>query len=145
MTQQNGTSDPRDSSVFDLAALAAKFPPTADTMLLDMRLTDELAASSRLFRIYRPVPAHFHRTCDEYLQVILGRGKFVVDGHAPVELGPGQLLFFRRNTVHAIPEVIEGPLVVFSVDTPRRDPADVTFVDSSHGTAKDFIRTIPAY
>jgi mannose-6-phosphate isomerase-like protein (cupin superfamily) len=145
MTKQNGITTAHDSSVFDLASLAAKFPPTADTMLLDMRLTDEPAASSRLFRIYRPAPAHFHRTCDEYLQVISGRGKFVVDGQEPVELGPGQLLFFRRNTVHAIPEVVEGPLVVFSVDTPRRDPADVTFVDPSNSTAKDFIRTIPAY
>ncbi len=149
MTQPNETATPNSarpgSSVFDLAALAAKFPPTAETMLLDMRLTDEPAASSRLFRIYRPVPAHFHKTCDEYLQVIAGRGKFAVDGAEPVELGPGQLLFFRRNTVHAIPEVIEGPLVVFSVDTPRRDPTDVTFVDPSNGTAKDFIRTITAY
>jgi mannose-6-phosphate isomerase-like protein (cupin superfamily) len=138
-------SETKDSSVFDLAALAAKFPPTAETMLLDMRLTDEAAASSRLFRIYRPAPAHYHKTCDEYLQVISGRGRFVVDGQAPVELGPGQLLFFRRNTVHAIPEVLEGPLVVFSVDTPRRDPSDVTFVDPSYGTAKDFIRTIEGY
>jgi hypothetical protein len=39
------------TSTFDLHALARKFPPTADTMLLDMRLTDEPAASSRLFRI----------------------------------------------------------------------------------------------
>ena len=132
----------RSKSIFDLKAMAAKFPPTADTMLLDIRLTDEPSASSRLFRIYRPAPAHFHKTCDEYLQVISGRGKFVVDGSDPVELGPGQLLFFRRNVVHSIPEVIEGPLVVFSVDTPRRDPADVTFVDPRYGTAADFIRTI---
>jgi len=136
MSEQNSAQ--HNSSVFDFAAQAAKFPPTADTMLLDMRLTDEPAASSRLFRIYRPVPAHFHKSCDEYLQVILGRGRFVVDEQEPVELGSGQLLFFRRNTVHAIPEVIEGPLVVFSVDTPRRDPADVTFVDP-----ENFIRTIP--
>src|ERR1035441_10380425 len=97
-----------------------KFPPTADTMLLDIRLTDEPAARARLFRIYQPAPAHYHKTCDEYLQVISGRGKFVVDGGSPVELGPGQLLFFRRNVVHSIPEVVEGPLVVFSVDTDRK-------------------------
>ncbi len=146
MTQTQSSADTekatRSNSIFDLQAVAAKFPPTADTMLLDIRLTDEPSASSRLFRIYRPAPAHFHRTCDEYLQVISGRGKFVVDGSDPVELGPGQLLFFRRNVVHSIPEVIEGPLVVFSVDTPRRDPADVTFVDPRYGTAADFIRTI---
>ena len=133
------------TSTFDLLQLAQRFPPTADTMLLDMRLTDESAASSRLFRIYRPVPAHFHKSCDEYLQVILGRGKFVIEEGEPVELGPGQLLFFRRNVVHSIPEIVEGPLVVFSVDTPRRDPADVHFVHSADGTPATFIRTIQGY
>ena len=142
MSQSNQRSMSRATSTFDLEALAAKFPADAETMLLDMRLTDEPAASSRLFRIYRPAPAHFHKTCDEYLLVISGRGKFVVDGGDPVELGPGQLLFFRCNTVHSIPEIVEAPLVVFSVDTPRRDPADVTFVDPRGGTAANFIRTI---
>jgi mannose-6-phosphate isomerase-like protein (cupin superfamily) len=130
------------TSTYDLQALANKFPPTSDTMLLDMRLTDETFASSRLFRIYRPVPAHFHQTCDEYLQVIRGRGKFVVDGGEAVELGPGQLLFFRSNVVHSIPEIVEAPLVVFSVDTPRRNPADVHFVNQADGDAAMFIRTI---
>jgi mannose-6-phosphate isomerase-like protein (cupin superfamily) len=59
-----------------------------------------------------------------------------------MELGPGQLLFFRRNVVHSI-EIMDAPLVVFSVDTPRRDPADVHFVNSADGTAATFIRTIP--
>ena len=113
-------------------------------MLLDLRLTDESAASSRLFRVYSPVPAHFHQTCDEYLQVISGRGKFIVDGGEPMELGPGQLLFFRRNVVHSIPEILEAPLVVFSVDTPRRIPTDVHFVNPADGTAATFIRTITA-
>lgn len=130
------------ASTFDLHALAQQFPPTADTMLLDIRLTDEPSASSRLFRVYRPAPAHFHKTCDEYLQVISGRARFVIDGADPVELGPGQMVFFRRNVVHSIPEILEEPLIFFSVDTPRRDPADVTFVDPVHGTAADFIRTI---
>lgn len=142
MSQSNERSASGATSTFDLEALASKFPADAETMLLDMRLTDEAAASSRLFRIYRPAPAHFHKTCDEYLLVISGRGKFVVDGGDPAELGPGQLLFFRRNTVHSIPEIVEAPLVVFSVDTPRRDPADVTFVDPRDGTAASFIRTI---
>lgn len=133
------------SSVFDLKTLAAEFPPKADTMLLDVRLTDEPAASSRLFRVYRPVPAHYHKTCDEYLQVVTGRARFVVEGNDPVELGPGQVLFFRRNTVHGIPEILEGPLVFFCVDAPRRDPADVTFVDPSRGTANEFLRTIERY
>ena len=131
--------------VFNLVELAQTFPASADTMLLDMRLTDEPAASSRLFRIYRPVPAHFHQTCDEYLQVITGRGIFVIEGNDPVELGPGQLIFFRRSTIHSIPTILEGPLVFFAVDTPRRDPSDVHFVNAADGTPSTFIRTIPAY
>ena len=142
MTTTSETIEAKARSTFNLKQLAAGFPPSADTMLLDIRLTDEPAASSRLFRVYRPVPAHFHTTCDEYLQVISGRGKFVVDGDAPIELGPGQLLFFRRNVVHSIPELVEEPLVFFAVDTPRRDPSDVTFVGPATGTASTFIRTI---
>jgi mannose-6-phosphate isomerase-like protein (cupin superfamily) len=142
MTETTTAAAAASTSTFNLLEIAAKFPPTADTMLLDIRLTDEPSASSRLFRIYQPAPAHFHKTCDEYLQVISGRGKFIVDGGEPMELGPGQLLFFRRNVVHSIPEVIEGPLVVFSVDTPRRDPADVHFVNPEDGNPARFIRTI---
>jgi mannose-6-phosphate isomerase-like protein (cupin superfamily) len=142
MTPSNDVATVKPTATFDLHALAAKFPDNADTMLLDMRLTDESAASARLFRIYRPVGAHYHETCDEYLQVISGRGKFVVAGNEPVELGQGQLLFFKRDSVHSIPEIVEEPLIVFSVDTPRRDPADVTFVNPSEGNATSFIRTI---
>lgn len=141
-TPASNAVQPSPSGVFDLLRIAEEFPDTAETMLLDIRLTDELAASSRLFRVYRPAPAHYHKTCDEYLQVIAGRGKFVLGDNPPVELGPGQMLFFKRNTVHSIPEIVEGPLIFFSVDTPRRDPGDVTFVDSKYGTATDFIRTI---
>jgi len=132
----------RVTATFDLHGLASAFPDSAETMLLDTRLTNEPAASARLFRVYRPVPAHYHKTCDEYLQVITGRARFVVGGNAPVELGPGQLLFFRRNVIHSIPEIVEGPLVFFAIDTPRRDPADVTFVDPKEGTPGTFIRTI---
>jgi mannose-6-phosphate isomerase-like protein (cupin superfamily) len=115
------------------------------TMLLDMRLTDEAAASSRLFRVYSKVPAHYHETCDEYLVVISGRARFVLGGAEPVELSPGKMQFFRRGVVHGFPEILEHPFVIFSVDTPRRDPSDVHFVNTSDGTAETFIRTVSAY
>jgi len=130
------------SAIFDLRALAKGLPADADTMLVDKRLTDEVAASSRIFRIYKTVPPHFHRTCDEYLLVISGRARVVVAGIPETTLGPSELLFFRRGVVHGFPEILEHPLVVFSVDTPRRDPADVTFVDAGSGTLESFIRTV---
>src|SRR5277367_173126 len=92
----------RKSAVFDISAIAAAFPATASTMLIDTRLTDEHEASARVFRVYRPVPAHYHATCDEYLLVVSGRARFFFADGTPFELGPGRLVFFKRGTVHGI-------------------------------------------
>jgi mannose-6-phosphate isomerase-like protein (cupin superfamily) len=136
---------PNANGSFDLHALAATFPETAETMLLDLRLTDEAAASARLFRVYDKVPAHFHEGCDEYLVVLSGRARFVLGAAESMELAPGQMQFFARGTVHGFPKILEHPFIIFSVDTPRRDPSDVHFVDAGSGTADRFIRTIKAY
>lgn len=130
---------------FDLEELAASLPETAQTMLIDIRLTDEPAASSRIFRIYRPVPRHYHEGCDEYLLVLKGRARFVVGDEPEVELQPGQLQFFRRGVIHGFPEILQHPFVILSVDTPRRAPDDVHFVDPDQGSAESFIRTLPGY
>ncbi|HVJ54253.1 MAG TPA: cupin domain-containing protein [Aliidongia sp.] len=129
---------------FDIAAIAASFPATADTLLLDRYLTNREAASSRVFRVYRPTPAHYHATCDEYLFVISGRGTFwMADPSTKAEFGPGQLLFFARGTVHALPDILAEPVVFLSVDTPRRDPKDIIFVNPEDGTPESFIAGAP--
>jgi quercetin dioxygenase-like cupin family protein len=129
------------SEYFDVAAIAATLPETADTMLVDTRLTDEPSASSRIFRAYHPVPRHYHATCDESLFLVSGRATFEVNYGEPRELHPGQMVFFKRNVVHAIPELLEHPVVFLTVDTPRRDPKDVVFVDPETGTVDGFIRS----
>lgn len=140
------SNDPyKKTAVFDLNAIVANFPATADTMLIDTRLTDEAHASSRVFRVYTPVPAHFHKTCDEYLVVLSGRATFFLGEQPPFEAGPGQLIFFKQNTVHGTPEILEEPFVVLAVDTPRRDPADITFVNPADGTAETFIQSKVLY
>jgi mannose-6-phosphate isomerase-like protein (cupin superfamily) len=126
---------------FDLAEIAKSFPETADTLLVDRYLTREDAASARVFRVYRGTPPHYHATCDEYLYVLSGRGTFWMESaDTQDEFGPGQLLFFRRGTVHALPDILEGPVVFLSVDTPRRDPKDIIFVNPADGTPESFIR-----
>jgi mannose-6-phosphate isomerase-like protein (cupin superfamily) len=129
------------SAVFDIHAIAKAFPETAGTMLIDTRLTDEHEASARVFRIYRPVPAHYHATCDEYLLVVSGRARFFFANDPPFELEPGKLVFFKKGTVHGTSELLEEPFVVFSVDTPRRDPRDVIFVNPKDGTPEEFIQS----
>ena len=128
-----------EGKVFDLYKIANRFPATAETMLLDVRLTDEAEASSRVFRVYRPAPAHYHATCDEYLVVLSGRALFFMGDGPSFEVGVGAMIFFKKNTVHGMPQVLEEPFVVLAVDTPRRDPTDVIFVNPEDGDAASFI------
>ena len=98
------------------------------------------AASARVFRVYRPTPPHYHATCDEYLYVLSGRGTFwMEDASQEAAFGPGDLLFFERGTVHALPTITQEPVVFLSVDTPRRPPTDIVFVDAADGSPETFI------
>jgi mannose-6-phosphate isomerase-like protein (cupin superfamily) len=130
------------SARFDVGQIAASLPAHADTLLVDHYLTDRPEASARVFRVYRGTPPHYHATCDEHLYVYSGRGTFWMgDPSTQAEFGPGQLLFFRKGTVHALPDLLEEPVVFLSVDTPRRDPKDVIFVNPADATPESFIRS----
>lgn len=133
-------SEMKETARFDLKAIAATLPETAQTLLVDTYLTDREAASARVFRVYRPTPPHYHATCDEYLYVLSGRGTFWMgDASQEATFGPGELLFFARGTVHALPSIIEEPVVFLSVDTPRRPPTDIVFVDAADGSPETFM------
>jgi mannose-6-phosphate isomerase-like protein (cupin superfamily) len=129
------------ATIFDIQAILKNFPPTASTILIDTRLTDEPQASARVFRTYHPAPAHYHATCDEYLYVLTGRARIVLGEQPAVEVGPGKLIFFKKATIHSIPEILEHPFTVLAVDTPRRDPSDVIFVNLADGTPASFIES----
>jgi mannose-6-phosphate isomerase-like protein (cupin superfamily) len=129
------------TGIFDVAALAAALPEQAQTLLVDTYLTDREAASARVFRVYRPTPAHYHATCDEYLYCLSGRGTvWLGDPSAVTTFGPGQLLFFEKGTVHAMPEIEPGvPVLFLSIDTPRRAPTDIVFVNPEDGSPATFM------
>lgn len=128
------------SARFDVHAIAASLPDTAATLLVDVYLTDREAASARVFRVYRPTPPHYHATSDEYLYVLSGRGAFWMgEAGSAAAFGPGELLFFERGVVHAMPELVEHPVVFLSIDTPRRDPTDIIFVDPQDGSPATFM------
>lgn len=125
---------------FDIHAIARGLPDRAETLLVDAYLSDRAAASVRVFRVYRPTPPHYHATCDEALYCVSGRGTFWMGEAAnEAEFGPGHLLLFDRNTVHALPTILEEPLVFLSVDTPRRAPTDIVFVNPEDGTPATFM------
>jgi mannose-6-phosphate isomerase-like protein (cupin superfamily) len=90
MEQRDGSADGVATARFDVRAVAATLPGTADTLLVDHYLTDEASASARVFRVYRPTPPHYHATCDEYLYVLSGRGTFRMgEEREAEEFGPG--------------------------------------------------------
>src|ERR1700761_2496203 len=131
---------------FRLDEVAASFPETAETLLLDTYLTNEESASARVFRVYRETPAHYHVGSDEYLYVLSGRGTFWMgDRSNGSEFTAGDLLFFKRRVIHALPRIIEGPVVFLAIDAPRRDPKDIVFVNPEDGTPESFIRDREAY
>ena len=136
----------RTMGSFNIAEIAASLPETATTLLVDRYLTDGPSASARVFRVYRPTPPHYHAQCDEYLYVFSGRGTFWMgDASRTAAFGPGELLHFERGVVHALPDILEEPLVFLSIDTPRRDPKDVIFVDPADGTPESFIQQSSGY
>jgi mannose-6-phosphate isomerase-like protein (cupin superfamily) len=120
-------------------------PEAADTLLLNTYLTDEAAASPRVFRVYRETPPHYQAGSDEYLYVLSGRGNFWMgDASNGGEFSPGDLLFFKRTTVHPLPRILEEPVVFLAFDTPRRDPKDIIFVNPvSPITDRSFAAGVP--
>ena len=136
-------TDKKSSGRFHLHQIAAAFPDTAETMLLDTYLTDEPSASSRVFRVYREVPPHYHVNCDEYLYVLSGKGTFWIGDVANAgEFAPGDFLTFKRGTVHSLPKILEAPVVFLAIDAPRREPKDIIFVNPNDGTPESFIRKV---
>ena len=129
---------------FNLNQIAQSFPSTSESLLLDVYLTDEAEASTRVFRVYRATPAHYHSVSDEHLYVLSGTGTFWIESPTnSAPFGPGDLVYFKRGTIHAMPEIHSEPVVFFAIDTPRRDPKDIIFVNLEDGTPESFIRPRP--
>ncbi|DBA89019.1 TPA: hypothetical protein ACH3X2_000234 [Trebouxia sp. C0005] len=116
--------------------IANTLPKTSEKVLVDQYMTDTEAASARVFRVYKPLLPHHHNQCDEYLYVLSGRGTFwMEDPKSQQEFGPGELLYFKKQTVHSMPDILEEPVVFMSLDTPRRSPDDIHFENPEHGSS----------
>jgi mannose-6-phosphate isomerase-like protein (cupin superfamily) len=131
----------KDHGRFDTNEIAASLPASADTMLVDYYMTDTDTASTRVFRVYKETPPHHHNNSDEHLLVLSGRGTFWMgDPSQAGEFGPGHFLVFKRGTVHAMPKILEHPVVFLAIDAPRRDPKDVIFENPADGNPANFIQ-----
>jgi mannose-6-phosphate isomerase-like protein (cupin superfamily) len=124
--------------IFNVFHEIEHLPDQSDSMLADVYFSDYPQASSRIFRIYRTLPLHYHKECDEFLYILSGEGTFHLAGdEGPVH--PGMFLRYPRGEVHGIPKISKHPFVVLSVDVPRRRPDDIIFVNPDDGDAKEFM------
>lgn len=129
---------------FDIDTIIDQFPNEADSTIVDVYLTDEPSSSSRLFRVYHPIPRHHHETCEEHLYLLTGKVALSIEDEAPRILAAGQLLTFERGTIHAITEILESPVVFFTVDAPRRVPTDVVYVNPDDAKIRPFVTHLQA-
>jgi hypothetical protein len=58
-------ADDCDFARFDVNEIVPSFPGNVGNTA-DRHLTDQPAASARVFRFYRPTPLHYHEHSDEY-------------------------------------------------------------------------------
>lgn len=69
---------------------------------------------------------------------------FQIADEPPWVIIPGQMITFKRDTVHAIPEIRRGAAVFLTLDTPRRTLDDVVFVEAS-ALDRDFVSCLVDY
>lgn len=124
--------------VFDVFAEIATLPAHTESMLADEYFSDFPTASSRIFRIYRTLPLHYHEQCSEHLYVISGEGMFHLAGEESRAV-PGTFLRFAQLQVHGFPSIDVHPFVVLAIDVPRRRPDDIVFVNPEDGDAAIFM------
>jgi mannose-6-phosphate isomerase-like protein (cupin superfamily) len=124
--------------VFDVFAEIAMLPSDSESMLADEYFSDFPSASSRIFRIYRTLPLHYHAHCSEHLYVVSGEGIFHLEGDENRAV-PGTFLRFAQRHVHGFPRIDVNPFVVLAIDVPRRRPDDIVFVNPEDGDAATFM------
>ena len=132
MSDQGG-----EQRFFELAEVGKWLPEHAETILKDVRMVDDPSASCRLIRIYRPLPLHFHRSSNENVYVLNGKARFRL-GDQEREIAAGMFVHFPKLAVHGIPEILEHPLIVLTIDTPCRPSNDVIFLNPSEADTHSF-------
>lgn len=121
---------PADYGHFDLAAVRAELPKESDRAMVERRLVDNGGTGVRVFRVYRPIAAHYHHYSDTVLKVLAGEADLVIDGGEPLHVQPGDVVFWRAEVVHAVTGVRKGPVDFLAIDTPVRRPDDVQWAAS---------------
>jgi mannose-6-phosphate isomerase-like protein (cupin superfamily) len=105
---------------------AAEYDTAERCAILELsNVADDPAVSIARARVAPGVVTAWHRlrgTAERYL-ILEGRGRVEVDGLAPAEVGPGDVVAIPPTCAQRIANVGDGDLVFLAICTPRFVPA----------------------
>jgi quercetin dioxygenase-like cupin family protein len=86
-------------------------------------------ASEFVIFIRNEVKAHFHKTHTELIYVLEGEGVFRL-GETKQIIKPGDFIRINKGLVHSVMVISPKPLKVLSVQTPKFEGNDRTFINN---------------
>ncbi|MCG8323975.1 MAG: cupin domain-containing protein [Thiotrichales bacterium] len=105
-------------------------PEESDQLYVERRLLDNGNIGVRVFRVYKPVPPHYHAYSSTYLSIQSGRALFAIEGGEPFKAGPGDMIFWEKGLVHELIRIIEHPFTALAIDTPTRRKDDTQMINN---------------
>jgi len=107
--QANEVTDTSPYGVINLKSIIEQLPETSEKIIVDERLLDGENNGIRVFRLYKPVPAHFHEKSDTIIYLLEGEVDVAIDNRSAQRIKPGMVLHWKRGITHAIPEIHGEP------------------------------------
>ena len=128
-SSRNGAAgDPR-AWIGDLQTRASESQIPDGAPVVAHELARGVAASVHMVQVRTAVRPHLHRSHDETVSVVSGRGTMRL-GDRTLEVGPGTCMFIPRGTIHAVVNADSlEPIVALSSFAPAFDGKDRIFVE----------------
>ncbi|HLG42586.1 MAG TPA: cupin domain-containing protein [Planctomycetota bacterium] len=104
-----------------------RMDPVGETPAKITLLHGDDVHTCNVVQVRAAVKAHVHRKSHEIVCVVSGEGRLKL-GDKELRVGPGDVIFVARGTVHAFESTGAEPAVVLSVFTPRFVEGDRIFV-----------------
>jgi mannose-6-phosphate isomerase-like protein (cupin superfamily) len=104
-----------------------KIKPSHETSV--KKLSEDSLHSTFLIKIPNKVPLHFHQWHTENIVVVQGKAIMKL-GSDTLMIKKGDQVTILKGTPHEVIQVIsKKPLIVYSIQSPKFDPADRYFVE----------------
>lgn len=129
--QADEEADTSPYGVIDLKSIIEQLPELSGKIIVDERLLDGENNGIRVFRLYKPVPAHFHEKSDTIIYLLEGEVDVAIDNRPAQRVKPGTVLHWKRGITHAVPELHDRTATFLAIDVPARDPADAVFIEGN--------------